>query len=704
MSEEDQTADAATLPKFDMPSYESEMTAKDVKVLALRHGIPLDLYPVALTKGWTMDKLSDDMIGLYEQYFEFSGIRVPFSAFLFALIKHFRVQYSQLCALSKQGHWFSFEKRTGKSAGGQIFRETFSGLKGWKRRFFFLDRRAIPDAMAWRHHDSDVNDPVPEGGFSVSDVFRPVFKDTEGNVITMSEYLRFPFLSGATISQGPALTSQDQIAQHTARPLPSDQIVAIRERKAKAAAKKRERKKQGGDGGEGSRPATKRQKTVARRDGSAASEATSSLKPIRTLNPNNPSVVAETAESREDRSPRGSADHSVHNYDTHHGDGGTGNLRLGTFGDPPERAITHVDTKVVQLTPSPQNAFRSSNTTQPASHLRTVQRGNTEAGESSRRGPVHVPDWAIRHRCRLDTPMWCRELMVHLATPATQEESNALNNTTALERAWFSLARGALAQTDILERFENLQANFDELAESHAECGDLVGKLVQARLDVQHSSGLYNSLSDRFKAFRSAHEGCARRLEASKNRNRELSQVNKDQALRIKELEDTLAKKDSALVYAERINTERAQEREKLVSQLGRAEKEKFDCVRKLLPTVVERLLQSHEYKESLSEPFNLAIQAGWGKGLAEERSEENLLKLMGRMEGFDIYDDKKMKVEYDKLFEKRYPYVEKISQGFRHSVSDLLKIYPDSPPYGRAPLNNPSSGKAPSTSAPRGA
>ncbi|GJW28754.1 hypothetical protein Tco_0045629, partial [Tanacetum coccineum] len=99
MSEEDQHIDVGALPKFDMPIYTSDMTAKDVKSLALRHGIPLDLHPVALTKEWTMDKLSDDMIGLYEQYFEFSGIRVPFSAFLLAVIKHFRVHISQLVPL-----------------------------------------------------------------------------------------------------------------------------------------------------------------------------------------------------------------------------------------------------------------------------------------------------------------------------------------------------------------------------------------------------------------------------------------------------------------------------------------------------------------------------------------------------------------------------------------------------------------------------
>nr|GEV03957.1 hypothetical protein [Tanacetum cinerariifolium] len=525
----------------------------------------------------------------------------------------------------KQGHWFSFEKIVGKCVGGQIFRETFYGLKGWKKRFFFLDRRAIPDAMAWRHHDSNISDPVLEDGFSeqyvqtlaerVIDV-RPVpsgllFQgglattwDFPGFLVTMSEYLCFSFQSGATIEKGSSLTNQDQRAQHTVPPLSLGQaipdktghqkevevedpkIVATRERKARAAAKKKEKKKQGGDGGEGSHPKTKRRKNVNHKDGPAASEATSSPELIRTLNPTQPSGA------------------------------------------------------------------------------------NTEAGESSSGSVFYVSEWSIHRICRVDTPMWCRELMVHL--------------------------------TDIFKRFENLQADFGRLAESHTKCGDMAEKLVQARLDLAHSSHLYTSLSDRYKAFKNDHEGCAGKLKGLENHNRELSQANKDQALRIKELEDTLAKKDSALVYAERINFERAQEKEKLVSQLGRVEMENFDCIRKLLPTVVGRLLQSHEYKQSLFEPFNLAIQAGWGKGLAEERSNKDLLKLMGRMEGFDAYADMKIKVEYEKLFEKRHPYVEKISHGFRHSVFDLLKVYPDSPPHGQAPPSKPSSEKAPSTSAPR--
>ncbi|GKE88286.1 hypothetical protein Tco_1565761 [Tanacetum coccineum] len=85
-------------------------------------------------------------------------------------------------------------------------------MKGWKDNFFFIDRRVIPDAMAWRHHDYDVNDTLPDDDFSILDVralaeriidlrpvrpgllfsaglaivwdfpgFHLIFKDTEGN-------------------------------------------------------------------------------------------------------------------------------------------------------------------------------------------------------------------------------------------------------------------------------------------------------------------------------------------------------------------------------------------------------------------------------------------------------------------------------------------------------------------------------------------
>ncbi|GJZ51062.1 hypothetical protein Tco_0605577 [Tanacetum coccineum] len=241
--------------------------------------------------------------------------------------------------------------------------------------------------------------------------------------------------------------------------------------------------------------------------------------------------------------------------------------------------------------------------------------------------------------------------MVHLAPLAAQEESNALTNEVALQRAWFILARGTMAQTDILERLENLLDDYDILADTYAE------------------------------SMKEEHARCKQRAKILENEKNYLFAANHDQATRIQALETKLAKKDYALATAERMIANGTKEREKLTTQLSRAEVEKFDCIRKFLPTVVSRLLQSHEYNQSLSEPFNVAIQAGWSKGLSGDRTEEQIMSALHRVYNFDAYPNKKLYPMYDKLFENEYPYVMRIASGFCHLVADLLKVHPDPTP-----------------------
>nr|GEW10924.1 hypothetical protein [Tanacetum cinerariifolium] len=128
-----------------------------------------------------------------------------------------------------------------------------------------------------------------------------------------------------------------------------------------------------------------------------------------------------------------------------------------------------------------------------------------------------------------------------------------------------------MAQTDILERFENLLADYDTLVDTHAEFSET--------------------------------------------------------AARIQSLAVELARKDCELTYAERMLAKGAKDHEKLTAQLGQAEIENFDCIRKLLL----------------------------------------ILKLYPM---------------YDKLFEKKYPYVERIANGYRHSMDDLLRVHPDPNPF----------------------
>nr|GEY51713.1 hypothetical protein [Tanacetum cinerariifolium]GEY57141.1 hypothetical protein [Tanacetum cinerariifolium] len=73
--------------------------------------------------------------------------------------------------LCKQGDWFSFAKRHAPSL---VFIDDIrSCMKHWKSGFFFIDRRAIPNAMVCRHPDATINDPRPSvGSLNMADVRR----------------------------------------------------------------------------------------------------------------------------------------------------------------------------------------------------------------------------------------------------------------------------------------------------------------------------------------------------------------------------------------------------------------------------------------------------------------------------------------------------------------------------------------------------
>ncbi|GJV51950.1 hypothetical protein Tco_1447691 [Tanacetum coccineum] len=772
--------------------FYSTMKPSDVKALTRKYKIPRDLHPVAVSSEWTMDRLTDEYIGLYEQYFEFAGLRVPFSTFLLAVIRHFHVHISQLVPLgltrltlfelycrslnivpsvtlfrvfyklSKQGDWFSFEKRAGKDFRGKILNETFSCMKKWKGRFFFIDRRAIPDAMCWRHHDSDISDPAPKDGFDEADVitlthqpidirgipsgllfsaglaitwefpkFRPLFKDPEGNVVTMSEYLRLPFLSGMTIEAGEALTDQNVIPQHTTTPLSADEqvpdktdsqqrvetsdpkIVATRIRKANAAAKRKADKNRELEGAGGSEGSSKRRKekssdhipcpTPLRTIVAVASDVSRGdnvISPTQTQGDNLLEIPAHDSANTTTRLEE--------HHDEHSGVLGT---RDGDFDDDvdeeidlegPDRHVSDTTERVVIETESvPAAATRPDNGKSIAQEETPMPdplpKGVGADGAGSSLPPsLFVPSWGIHQRSRVTTPEECRDLMVNLIPPGVREEMNLLDNNVVLDRAWFSLARGAMAQAHTLCQFESLYDTHHALQESLETTRS---QLVRTREDFNVVQNFYNTLSERHRQLREEHAQCSEGLAVVQAEKDSLMATNAEQALRIKELEQRLksvdevhssavkdlesqlAQKDSALVYAERIAGERLSENEGLRAQLAFAQQEKTDAIRKLLPTVVGRLLQSHEYKQSLSVPFNYALQTGWGQGLAEERSEKELRQIMMRMDGFDPYSDKKMTAEYERLFSKTYPYVDRISHLSEKPVQELLKLHPAPPP-----------------------
>ncbi|GJU47840.1 hypothetical protein Tco_1217395, partial [Tanacetum coccineum] len=604
----------------------------------------------------------------------------------------------------------------------------------WKGRFFFIDRRAIPDAMCWRHNDSDISDPVPKDGFDEDDVialthqpidirgipsgllfsaglaitwefpkFRPLFKDPEGHVVTMSEYLRLPFLSGMTIEAGEALTEQGINPQHTTTPLSADEqvpektdsqqrvedsnpkIVATRIRKATAAAKRKAEKSRESEGAGGSEGGSKRRREKS-------SDHIPCPTPLRTIE----AVPSDVSRGDHVISPTqtqgdnlleipayDSANTTTHLHEEHHDEhsGVLGN-RDGNFDDDvdeeidlegPNRHVSDTTERIVIETESiPTAATRPDNGKSIAPEelyadpLRKVCVGADGVG-SSLPPSLFVPSWGIHQRSRVTTPEECRDLMVNLIPPGVREEMNLLDNNVVLDRAWFSLARDAMAQAHTLCQFESLYDTHHALQESLETTR---GQLVRTREDFNVVQNFYNTFSEKHRKTPRGHAHIgANSLKGSAAH-----------SSAVKDLESQLAQKDFALVYAERVSGERLSN-EGLKAQLAFAKKEKTKLFRELLPTVVKRLLQSHEYKQSLSVPFNFAFQTRWGQGLAEGRSEKELHQIMMRMNGFDPYSDKKMTAEYERLFSKTYPYVDRISHLSEKTVQDLLKLHPAPPP-----------------------
>ncbi|GJT90541.1 hypothetical protein Tco_1079386 [Tanacetum coccineum] len=401
-----------------------------------------------------------------------------------------------------------------------------------------------------RHHDSDISDPAPKDGFDEADVvtlthqpidirgipsgllfsaglavtwefpkFYPLFKDPEGNVITMSEYLRLPFLSGMTIEAGRALTEQDVIPQHTTLPLNSDQpipgktdsqqrveasdpkIVANRIRKAQAAAKRKTDKNSG----------------VPRHRGGLLSGLLLGVKMWFF-----PTRAQGDGINWLDIPPHDSANTPTHpceeHHDEHSGVVGTGD---GNFDDDvdeevnlegPERHVNDTTERVVLGAESiPPTATRPDNgksvaqeeTPMPDPLLRGV--GADGAGSSLPPSSFYCSTWG--------NPS---EVITHVE--------------------WTLRGIGPCSR-----QFESLYDTH------HALKGDLEttrSHLVRTREDFDIVQNFYNTLSERHRKLREEHAQCSEHLAVVQAEKDGLMATNAEQALRIKELEQQLKSAD----------------------------------------------------------------------------------------------------------------------------------------------------------------
>ncbi|GJS98580.1 hypothetical protein Tco_0819750 [Tanacetum coccineum] len=90
------------MAKKDMHTYVSRLKDTELETLITTYDIPLDLRPRLPDPNFRMINLpiGDTAIGIYSRIFDSSGVRIPFSSFLLAVLKYFKVHISQLVPLA----------------------------------------------------------------------------------------------------------------------------------------------------------------------------------------------------------------------------------------------------------------------------------------------------------------------------------------------------------------------------------------------------------------------------------------------------------------------------------------------------------------------------------------------------------------------------------------------------------------------------
>ncbi|GKA92371.1 hypothetical protein Tco_0814296 [Tanacetum coccineum] len=168
----------------------SVLTQKNFDALCRKFHIPGEVHPQLPTLDQTIHDKPEGKIGIYTRFFDFANYRLPLSSFFVAVLRYFRINFSQLFVIgvAKVSHfeilcrvhniepavrlfrcfythfknkgWISFCKRTEGSP--VCYTKPIDSLKNWNNRFFWVDSFACPALFRWHTNKSVSKDPPPK--------------------------------------------------------------------------------------------------------------------------------------------------------------------------------------------------------------------------------------------------------------------------------------------------------------------------------------------------------------------------------------------------------------------------------------------------------------------------------------------------------------------------------------------------------------
>ncbi|GKE66711.1 hypothetical protein Tco_1520872, partial [Tanacetum coccineum] len=184
------------------------------------------------------------------------------------------------------------------------------------------------------------------------------------------------------------------------------------------------------------------------------------------------------------------------------------------------------------------------------------------------------------------------------------------------------LGRGALAQADLLQRYEALNDDFKEWYQVYSSCRNISQSLADTQNELVEVCQARATVITDLESLQQIHSGF----------------LGREAALLEKEALDA---KTSSLSKAKVAN-----------GQLNA------------------------EYKKRLAEPFNQEITIGWSKGVKFDKTEEDVKAILETATDYDPQCHSTFIATYDALFTKSYPYIKRIVESFRLPLGDLQNMW----------------------------
>ncbi|GKA59186.1 hypothetical protein Tco_0758499 [Tanacetum coccineum] len=167
----------------------SIMTPEMVENFCNDYYIPDEVHPVAPGRDNTITQFPEGKVGVYTRFFDYCGYRIPFTKFLMAVLRYFRIHISQLSPFgaARVSHFevltrvldlapsvtvfrafytrtysdglFSFAKRSPSSPS--CFPKPPDSIKNWSDHFFWVDAKVFPIPVSLYVGGALEKDPAP---------------------------------------------------------------------------------------------------------------------------------------------------------------------------------------------------------------------------------------------------------------------------------------------------------------------------------------------------------------------------------------------------------------------------------------------------------------------------------------------------------------------------------------------------------------